>query len=174
MNTQKNDFPIATIVVKGYQDPMILELYPDMAPNTVRNFVHLANSEYYDGSIFHRVIENFMIQGGANDKKTCAIEGEFTSNGFSNTLLHERGVISMARTMYPNSATSQFFIMHATSPHLDGQYAAFGKLIDGFDILDAIATIRTDRSDRPYTDISITSIRVDTKGIDYPKPTCYE
>ncbi len=170
---QSNTNPIVTIEVKGYSEPMILELYPDVAPNTVRNFIHLANSKYYDGSIFHRVIENFMIQGGAGDGTACEIKGEFTSNGFKNTLLHDRGVISMARTNYPNSATSQFFIMHATSPHLDGKYAAFGKLIEGFDTLDAIATVRTNSSDRPTTDVAINSIRVDTKGIDYPKPTCY-
>lgn len=164
--------PVITITINGY-DPMVLELYYDVAPNTVTNFVHLAQDHYFDGSIFHRVIENFMIQGGAGDGSACAIAGEFTSNGFENNLLHERGVISMARTNDPNSATSQFFIMHKTSPHLDGSYAAFGKLVSGYETLDAIATTETNYYDRPLQNIVIESLTVETYGMEYPDTVCY-
>ncbi len=173
MNTTNNQNPIATITVKGYSEPMVVELYYDVAPNTVRNFVYLAKNDFYKGSSFHRVIENFMIQGGIGKESACTIEGEFSSNGFTNNLNHERGVISMARTTVKNSATSQFFIMHKTSPHLDGLYAAFGKLVSGFDTLDAIATVDTGYQDRPVKDVIISSITVDTKGVKYDKPTCY-
>lgn len=144
---------------------MTLELYPEIAPITVENFEKLANEGFYDGLIFHRVIENFMIQGGDPEGTGCggpgySIKGEFASNGVKNDLKHTRGVISMARSMMPDSAGSQFFIMHKDAPHLDGQYAAFGKLTDGFDVLDEIATCRTGRADRPYEEQKMKSIRV--------------
>jgi peptidyl-prolyl cis-trans isomerase B (cyclophilin B) len=167
-----NSNPIVTIEVKGYSEPMVLELYYDVAPNTVRNFIHLAKNGYYNGSIFHRVIKDFMIQGGAGDSSACTIAGEFTTNAFVNDLKHERGVISMARTSVKNSATSQFFIMHKTSTHLDGNYAAFGKLISGFETLDAIANVPTGYQDRPISEIQIRKVTVDTKGIKYDAPTC--
>lgn len=144
---------------------MTLELYPEKAPITVENFEKLANSGFYDGLIFHRVIEGFMIQGGDPDGTGCggpgySIKGEFSSNGIKNDLKHTRGVISMARSMAPDSAGSQFFIMHEDAPHLDGQYAAFGKLTDGFDVLDEIACCRTDRSDRPYEEQKMKKVTV--------------
>ena len=144
---------------------MTLDLYPETAPKTVANFVELAKSGFYEGIIFHRVINGFMIQGGdptgtgmGGSKKT--IKGEFRSNGFKNDLKHTRGVISMARTMDPNSASSQFFIMHKDAPHLDGEYAAFGKMTDGFETLDAIATVDTDYSDKPYEPQRIKSVTI--------------
>ena len=145
---------------------MTLELYPDKAPITVKNFVDLAEKGFYDGLIFHRVIEGFMIQGGDPDGTGCggpgySIKGEFSSNGVKNDLKHTRGVISMARSMAPDSAGSQFFIMHEDAPHLDGQYAAFGKMTDGFDTLDEIATTDTDRSDRPRTEQKIKTIVIE-------------
>jgi peptidyl-prolyl cis-trans isomerase B (cyclophilin B) len=164
--------PVVTIEVEGF-GTMVLELYYDKAPNTVQNFVALAKEGYFDGSTFHRVIEDFMIQGGQGASGVCPIEGEFTQNGFTNDLAHTRGVISMARTTDPNSATSQFFIVHQTSSHLDGKYAAFGMLISGFEVLDAIAAVSTDRNDAPLSTVKITSITVDTKGIDYDPPTCH-
>ena len=144
---------------------MTLELYPETAPITVENFEKLANDGFYDGLIFHRVIEGFMIQGGDPEGTGCggpgySIKGEFSSNGLKNDLKHTRGVISMARSMMPDSAGSQFFIMHEDAPHLDGQYAAFGKLTDGFDVLDEIATCKTGRGDRPYEEQKMKSIRV--------------
>ena len=144
---------------------MVLELYPETAPITVENFEKLANSGFYNGLIFHRVIEGFMIQGGDPEGTGCGgpgytIKGEFSSNGIKNDLKHTRGVISMARSMMPDSAGSQFFIMHEDAPHLDGQYAAFGKMTDGFDVLDEIATCDTDRSDRPYKEQKIAKITV--------------
>ena len=144
---------------------MVLELYPETAPITVENFEKLANSGFYNGLIFHRVIEGFMIQGGDPEGTGCGgpgytIKGEFSSNGIKNDLKHTRGVISMARSMMPDSAGSQFFIMHEDAPHLDGQYAAFGKMTDGFDVLDEIATCDTDRSDRPYEEQKIAKIAV--------------
>jgi len=163
--------PTVTITVEGYEEPMILELYFDKAPNTVKNFIKLANSGYYEGSLFHRVIANFMIQGGSGASGVSPIAGEFAENGFSmNDLLHERGVISMARTVNPNSATSQFFIVHKTSPHLDGKYAAFGKMTQGFVTLDAIATVRTDINDRPIDNVIIDSVTVETYGVIYDDP----
>lgn len=141
------------------------ELYPEIAPVTVENFVNLIKQNFFDGLIFHRVIKGFMIQGGGLDvngqqKYTSSIKGEFASNGFDNKLLHVRGVLSMARTMIPDSASSQFFIMHMDAPHLDGQYAAFGQITDGMDVVDAIADERTDFSDRPYNDCIIKTIRI--------------
>ncbi len=144
---------------------MTLELYPDIAPITVDNFVKLASEGFYDGLIFHRVIEGFMIQGGDPDGTGCggpgySIKGEFSSNGVKNDLKHTRGVISMARSMMPDSAGSQFFIMHEDAPHLDGQYAAFGKLTDGFDVLDEIATCSTGRGDRPREEQKMAKVTV--------------
>ena len=166
--------PIATITMKNGKK-ITIELRPDVAPNTVNNFISLANSHFYDGLIFHRVIRGFMIQGGCpkglgTGGPGYSIKGEFSGNGFPNDLAHERGVISMARAMDPNSAGSQFFIMHKTSPHLDGEYAAFGKVIDGMDCVNAIAETQTDYSDRPVEDQIIKSMTVDTFGIDYPEP----
>lgn len=140
------------------------ELYPDVAPITVENFVKLINENFFDGLIFHRVISGFMIQGGGmdaagNQKHAESIKGEFDSNGVKNALKHKRGVLSMARTMFPNSASSQFFIMHRDAPHLDGQYAAFGKVTDGLDVVDRIADCDTDLSDRPVIPQVIKTIR---------------
>lgn len=145
---------------------MTLELYPQTAPITVDNFVKLAKEGFYDGLIFHRVIEGFMIQGGDPDGTGMGgpghtIKGEFAANGVKNDLKHTRGVISMARTMAPNSAGSQFFIMHADAPHLDGQYAAFGKMTDGFDTLDEIASTGTDHNDRPRFDMVMKSVTIE-------------
>ena len=152
-----------------------LELYPDVALNTVKNFISLINSGYYNGLIFHRVISGFMIQGGCpkgigTGGPGYTIEGEFAYNGIKNDLKHERGVISMARAMDPNSAGSQFFIMHETSPHLDGAYAAFGKVIEGMDVVDKIAAVQTDREDRPLKEQKIASMTVDTFGVEYEAP----
>ena len=152
-----------------------VELYPEIAPNTVNNFISLVNQGYYNGIIFHRVIAGFMIQGGdPNGTGTggpgYSIKGEFTQNGFNNPLKHDRGVISMARTMMPNSAGSQFFIMHANSYYLDGQYAAFGKVIEGIEVVDAIAETKTDWGDRPYEDQVMQTVTVETFGVDYPEP----
>ena len=151
------------------------ELYPETAPNSVNNFISLVNKGFYDGIIFHRVIAGFMIQGG--DPKGIgiggpgySIRGEFESNGFKNDLKHSRGVLSMARAMDPNSAGSQFFIMHEDAPHLDGQYAAFGKVIEGMDVVDAIAAVRTDYNDRPRTPQKMKKVTVETFGVSYPEP----
>ncbi len=151
------------------------ELYPEVAPNSVNNFISLVNKGFYDGIIFHRVIAGFMIQGG--DPKGIgiggpgySIRGEFEANGFKNDLRHSRGVLSMARAMDPNSAGSQFFIMHEDAPHLDGQYAAFGKVIEGMDVVDAIAAVRTDYNDRPRTPQKMKKVTVDTFGLSYPEP----
>ena len=142
-----------------------IEIEMDIAPITVENFVKLINENFFDGLIFHRVIKDFMIQGGGygtdgNIKKTDSIKGEFDSNGVNNPLKHTRGVLSMARTMFPNSASSQFFIMHKDAPHLDGQYAAFGKVIEGMDVVDRIAETKTDYSDKPVKDMVIKTIRL--------------
>lgn len=144
---------------------MLLELYEDIAPITVENFIKLVQSGFYNGLIFHRVIKNFMIQGGdptgtGMGGPGWTIKGEFKSNGYNNTLKHTRGVISMARSRMPNSAGSQFFIMHKDAPHLDGEYAAFGKLVSGFETLDSIANVRCDYSNRPYEDQVIESIEI--------------
>ena len=151
------------------------ELYPEIAPQSVYNFIDLANHNYYDGLIFHRVIPGFMIQGGCPDGTGMGgpgycIKGEFFYNGFKNELRHKRGVLSMARSQSPNSAGSQFFIMHADAKHLDGQYAAFGKVTSGLDVIDAIANVRTNANDRPLTEQKIASITVDTHGETYPEP----
>ena len=151
------------------------ELYPDIAPNTVNNFLSLVNKGFYDGLIFHRVISGFMIQGGDPEGKGIggpgySIRGEFTANGFHNSLSHEKGVLSMARAMAPNSAGSQFFIMHEFAPHLDGQYAAFGKIIEGQDVVDKIATVRTDYNDRPRQPQVMKKVTAETFGVAYPEP----
>lgn len=156
-------------------DVMKGELYPETAPKTVENFVKLVNEGFYDGLIFHRVIPGFMIQGGCPDGTGMggpgySIEGEFAMNGFNNELKHERGVLSMARSMNPNSAGSQFFIMHKVSPHLDGSYAAFGKITEGMDIVNKIADVRTDYNDRPMKEQKIKSMTVETFGTEYPEP----
>ena len=151
------------------------ELYPEIAPNTVRNFISLAGKDYYDGLIFHRVIEGFMIQGGCPQGNGMggpgySIKGEFEQNGFPNSLRHTEGVLSMARSMMPDSAGSQFFIMHRDAPHLDGAYAAFGKVTDGMDVVNRIAKTRTDYNDRPLSEQRIRSITVDTFGEEYEEP----
>ena len=151
------------------------ELYPEIAPQSVYNFIDLANHNYYDGLIFHRVIPGFMIQGGCPDGTGMGgpgycIKGEFFYNGVKNELKHKRGVLSMARAQSPNSAGSQFFIMHADAKHLDGQYAAFGKLTAGLEVVDAIAGVRTNAQDRPLEEQKIASITIDTRGETYPEP----
>lgn len=156
-------------------DTVKAELYPDIAPNTVRNFISLINKNYYDGLTFHRVIKGFMIQGGCpigngTGGPGYSIKGEFTSNRFKNDLKHDEGVLSMARAMNPNSAGSQFFIMHKKSPHLDGQYAAFGKVIEGLDIVDKIANTKTDYRDKPVEDVKLKKVTVDTFGETYEEP----
>ena len=166
--------PIVTITMAN-GDVMKAELYPEIAPNTVNNFISLAGKGYYDGLIFHRVIAGFMIQGGCPDGNGMggpgySIRGEFAQNGFPNKLKHTPGVLSMARAMNPNSAGSQFFIMHENSPHLDGQYAAFGKLVEGLDVVDKIAQVGTDWSDRPMVPQIIESMTVETFGETYPEP----
>ncbi len=154
---------------------MKAELYPEIAPNTVKNFVSLVQKGFYDGLIFHRVIRGFMIQGGCPDGNGTggpgySIKGEFSRNGFVNELKHEPGVLSMARAMHPDSAGSQFFIMHKTSPHLDGQYAAFGKLIEGIEVVNEIADMPTDYMDRPLEDVVMKKVTVDTFGEEYGEP----
>ena len=156
---------------------IVAELYPDIAPQSVRNFIALANAGYYDGLIFHRVIPGFMIQGGCPNGNGMGgpgyeINGEFAANGFrQNDLVHTTGVLSMARTMAPNSAGSQFFIMVAPAPHLDGQYAAFGQITEGQDIAIDISRVqRNMMNDKPKKDVVIASIRVDTQGVEYPEP----
>ena len=150
-------------------------LYPDIAPNTVNNFISLVKKGFYDGLIFHRVIKGFMIQGGDPQGTGMggpgySIKGEFSNNGFTNDLKHTPGVLSMARAMDPDSAGSQFFIMHETSPHLDGSYAAFGKVVNGLDVINTIADVRTDWNDRPMEDQMIKSVTVDTFGVEYDEP----
>lgn len=166
--------PIVTIEMKT-GDVIKAELYPEIAPNTVNNFISLISKGYYNGLIFHRVINGFMIQGGCpkgtgTGDPGYSIAGEFAQNGFENNLSHTPGVLSMARSMMPDSAGSQFFIMHKTSPHLDGSYAAFGKVIEGMDVVNKIATTNTDSSDRPLEDQVMKSVTVDTFGVDYPEP----
>lgn len=151
------------------------ELYPDIAPNTVNNFISLVKKGFYDGLIFHRVIKGFMIQGGDPQGTGMggpgySIKGEFSNNGFTNDLKHTPGVLSMARAMDPDSAGSQFFIMHETSPHLDGSYAAFGKVVNGLDVINTTADVRTDWNDRPMEDQIIKSVTVDTFGVEYDEP----
>ena len=166
--------PIVTIEMEN-GDIMKAELYPAVAPNTVNNFISLVKKGFYDGLIFHRVIKGFMIQGGCPQGTGMggpgySIKGEFSQNGVKNDLKHTEGVLSMARSMMPNSAGSQFFIMHKDAPHLDGAYAAFGKVTEGMNIVDKIANERTDYSDRPLKEQKIKSMTVDTFGVDYPEP----
>ena len=166
--------PIVTIEMES-GDIMKAELYPEIAPNTVNNFISLIKNGFYDGVIFHRVIPGFMIQGGDPNGTGIggpgySIKGEFSANGFKNDLKHSRGVLSMARTMAPNSAGSQFFVMHEDSQHLDGQYAAFGKLIEGEDVVDKICAVRTDYNDKPRTPQVMKKVTVETFGVDYPEP----
>ncbi|MCI5868986.1 MAG: peptidylprolyl isomerase [Dorea sp.] len=166
--------PIITIEMEN-GDIMKAELYPEIAPNTVNNFISLVKKGYYDGLIFHRVISGFMIQGGCPDGTGMggpgySIKGEFAQNGFTNQLAHSEGVLSMARAMHPDSAGSQFFIMHKRAPHLDGAYAAFGKIIEGMDVVNKIAETDTDYRDRPLTEQKMKKVTVDTFGVDYPEP----
>lgn len=166
--------PILTITMDN-GDVMKAELYPEIAPNTVNNFISLVKKGFYDGLIFHRVINGFMIQGGCPNGNGMGgpgytIKGEFSQNGFANDLKHTEGVLSMARAMHPDSAGSQFFIMHKTSPHLDGAYAAFGKITEGMDVVNKIAEEDTDYSDRPLDEQKIKSMTIDTQGVDYPEP----
>ncbi|MCR5831783.1 MAG: peptidylprolyl isomerase [Lachnospiraceae bacterium] len=166
--------PIVTFVMEN-GDTFKAELYPDIAPQSVNNFVSLIKKGFYDGLIFHRVIPGFMIQGGDPEGTGMggpgySIKGEFASNGFKNDLKHTKGVLSMARSMFPDSAGSQFFIMHETSPHLDGEYAAFGKITEGQDVVDAIAVVDTDHSDRPRTPQVMKTVTVETFGVEYPEP----
>ena len=166
--------PVVTITMEN-GDVIKAELYPEVAPNTVNNFISLVKKGYYDGLIFHRVIRGFMIQGGCPQGTGMggpgySIKGEFSQNGVKNDLKHTEGVLSMARSMMPNSAGSQFFIMHKDAPHLDGAYAAFGKVPEGMNVVDKIANERTDYSDRPLKEQKIKSMTVDTFGVDYPEP----
>ncbi len=166
--------PVVTFEMEN-GDIIKAELYPEVAPNTVNNFISLVNKGFYNGLIFHRVISGFMIQGG--DPRGIgvggpgySIKGEFAANGVKNDLKHDRGVLSMARAMDPNSAGSQFFIMHALAPHLDGQYAAFGKVIEGIEAVDTIASVRTDYNDKPRVPQVMKKVTVETFGVEYPEP----
>lgn len=166
--------PVVTIKMAD-GSVMKAELYPDIAPNTVNNFISLIKKGFYNGTIFHRVIEGFMLQGGDPTGTGMGgpgyeIDGEFAMNGFDNPLKHTAGVLSMARTMDPDSAGSQFFIMHKDAPHLDGQYAAFGKITEGMDVVDRIAKTATNYSDRPLDDQVMREVTVETFGVDYPEP----
>ena len=163
-----NPFGAETGIIKA-------ELYPEVAPNSVNNFISLVKKGFYDGLIFHRVIPGFMIQGGDPKGQGIggpgySIKGEFKANMFDNNLKHDRGVLSMARTTNPNSAGSQFFIMHEVAPHLDGQYAAFGKVIEGMEVADKIVTAKRDWNDRPREDQKMAKVTVDTFGVEYPEP----
>ncbi len=166
--------PVITITMEN-GDVIKAELYPEIAPNTVNNFISLVKKGYYNGLIFHRVINGFMIQGGCPQGTGTggpgySIKGEFSQNGVSNDLKHSEGVLSMARAMHPDSAGSQFFIMHKSAPHLDGAYAAFGKVIEGMDIVNQIADVKTDYNDRPMTEQKIQSMTAETFGEEYPEP----
>ena len=170
--------PIVTIEMEN-GDIMKAELYPEIAPNTVKNFIDLINRGFYDGLMFHRVIPGFMIQGGCPEGTGMGgpgyrIKGEFSRNGFKNELKHKRGVLSMARTMIPDSAGSQFFIMVADAPHLDDQYASFGKVIEGMEVADKIVSTKTDYNDKPYEDQVMKKVTVDTFGEKYDAPTIIE
>ena len=171
-----NDMPNPIITIEMENgDVMKAELYPDVAPNTVNNFISLVNKGFYDGLIFHRVIKGFMIQGGCPEGTGMggpgySIRGEFSQNGFHNELRHTAGVLSMARAMHPDSAGSQFFIMHEDSTHLDGAYAAFGMITEGMDVVNKIAAVRTDWNDRPMKEQKIKAITVETFGETYPEP----
>lgn len=166
--------PIVTIEMENGEQIKV-ELYPQIAPNTVNNFISLVKKGYYDGLIFHRVIKGFMIQGGCPEGSGMggpgySIKGEFAQNNFKNDLAHTEGVISMARSMMPNSAGSQFFIMHKNAPHLDGAYAAFGKVVEGMDVVNKIAEVRCDYNDRPLEVQKMAKVTVDTFGVEYPEP----
>lgn len=166
--------PVVTIEMEN-GSVIKAELYPQVAPNTVNNFISLVKKGFYDGVIFHRVISGFMLQGGDPDGTGMggpgySIKGEFTQNGFKNDLKHEPGVLSMARTMMPNSAGSQFFIMHEAAPHLDGAYAAFGKVTEGMDVVNAIAAVPTNYNDRPLETQCMKKVTVETFGEEYPEP----
>ncbi len=173
-----NNNPIVTFEMAD-GDKFYAELYPDVAPNTVNNFISLVKKGFYNGLTFHRVISGFMIQGGdpkgnGTGGPGYTIRGEFAKNGFkTNNLKHTRGVLSMARSMMPNSAGSQFFIMHEDAPHLDGQYAAFGKVIEGMEVVDKIADVNVDYNDKPLTDVVIKEVTVDTAGEEYEEPEHY-
>lgn len=169
-----NQNPVVTFTMEN-GDIMKAELYPEVAPNTVNNFISLVKKGFYDGLIFHRIIAGFMIQGGDPEGSGMggpgySIKGEFNTNGFQNDLKHTKGVLSMARAQHPDSAGSQFFIMHKNAPHLDGQYAAFGKVTEGMDIVNAIAETATDYSDRPLEPQVIKSMTVELFGESYPEP----
>lgn len=169
--------PIVTFTMEN-GDVIKVELYPDIAPISVNNFISLVSKGFYNGLIFHRVIRGFMIQGGDPEGTGCggpgySIKGEFAANGVENNLKHTDGVLSMARSMAPNSAGSQFFIMHKTSPHLDGSYAAFGKVIEGMETVNKIAETPTDYSDRPLADQIMKTVTVETFGVEYPEPEKY-
>ena len=169
--------PVVTFTMEN-GDVMKAELYPEIAPASVNNFISLIQKNFYDGLIFHRVIRGFMIQGGDPEGTGCggpgySIKGEFSQNGFKNDLKHTEGVLSMARSMMPDSAGSQFFIMHKNSPHLDGSYAAFGKIIEGKDVVNKIAETATDYNDRPLEDQRMKTVTVETFGVDYPEPERY-
>lgn len=166
--------PVVTFKING-EDTIKVELYPEVAPNTVNNFISLVKKGFYNDLTFHRVIKGFMIQGGCPEGTGMggpgySIKGEFNQNRFKNDLKHTAGVISMARAMMPNSAGSQFFIMHKDAPHLDGAYAAFGKVIEGMDVVDKIACVATDRRDMPMEPVIMTEVTVDTFGTEYPEP----
>lgn len=166
--------PIVTITMENGKQ-MKVELYPEIAPNTVNNFISLINKGYYNGVIFHRVIPGFMIQGGDPDGTGTggpgySIKGEFTGNGFKNDLKHTKGVLSMARTAVPNSAGSQFFLMVANSPHLDGQYASFGKVIEGIEVADEIVAVERNYTDKPFEPQRMKEVTVETFGVEYPEP----
>ena len=166
--------PIVTITMRN-GDVMKAELYPEIAPNTVNNFISLINKGFYNGLTFHRVIRGFMLQGGCPDGNGMggpgySIKGEFAHNGFKNDLRHTEGVLSMARSMMPDSAGSQFFIMHKAAPHLDGEYAAFGKIIEGMDVVNKIAAEQTNPNDRPIIPQVMKSVTVETFGVTYPEP----
>lgn len=174
VRTPPKELPVATIVFKDF-GTVEVELYPHIAPNTVNNFISLSNNGFYDGLTFHRIIKDFMIQGGDPDGTGMggpgySIKGEFTNNKFKNDLAHTEGIISMARSQNKNSAGSQFFIVTKDAPHLDGQYASFGKVISGMDIIHEIENVETDNNDKPIKDIIIESVKVDTKGINYNEP----
>ena len=169
--------PIVTFNIKNV-GTFKAELYPEIAPNTVNNFLSLVNKGFYNGIIFHRVIKGFMIQGGDPDGIGTGgpgynIKGEFSINGFENNLRHTEGVLSMARSAMPNSAGSQFFVMHKNAPHLDGSYAAFGKVIEGMDVVNAIAETATDYNDKPIEDQIMESVTAETFGVEYPEPEKY-
>ncbi|HHV65124.1 MAG TPA: peptidylprolyl isomerase [Peptococcaceae bacterium] len=166
--------PVVTIEMEN-GDVIKAELYPEIAPNTVKNYISLIQKGFYDGTIFHRVIPGFVIQGGDPEGSGMggpgySIKGEFTSNGFPNNLAHTRGVLSMARSRHPDSAGSQFFIMVADAPHLDGQYAAFGKVVEGMDVVDKIVSVPRNFQDRPLEKQAMQKVTVDTKGVTYEEP----